>query len=146
MSKQAIIKELQQLLADVYGLYLKTQNYHWHIKGPHFKQLHEFFNEQYDSLAGFIDSIAERILTLGGHAPATFKSLSSITNISDGDSNLTWQNMISDLASDQDKIVNSLMSAFKVASSAHDEATVDFIAEKIGYFEKQRWMLESHLE
>lgn len=146
MSNQVTIKELQQLLADAYGLYLKTQNYHWHVKGPHFKQLHEFFNEQYDTLASFVDTTAERILTLGGQAPATFKSLSSMTNISDGDSSLTWQNMISDLASDQDKIVNGLTNVFKEASKVHDEATVDFAAENIGYFEKQRWMLESHLE
>lgn len=145
MSSQAVIKELQQLLADTYGLYLKTQNYHWHVKGPHFSQLHELFEEQYSNLAGNIDAIAERIIMLGGQAAATFKSLTALTNISDGDSNLTWQNMLSDLASDQDKLLSALKNTLSVANQDGDEGTIALVTGQIPAFEKNKWFLENHL-
>lgn len=145
MANLTTIKELQQLLADLYALYLKTQNYHWHIKGANFKFLHEFFGELYASLADNIDEVAERIIILGGQAPATFKSFMSLTNISDGDSALTWQNMVSDLASDQDKIVNAVNNVISAANSENDQATLGMVTEYIASFEKNRWMLESHL-
>lgn len=145
MSNQATIKELQQLLANIYALALKTQNYHWHVTGPHFKQLHELFDEQYSSLASEVDEVAERIIILGGQAPATYKALGALTNINDGDSNLTWQAMVSDLASDQDKIVESLTNVLRAAEQAKDEGTIDFASSKFSYYEKQRWFLEAHI-
>lgn len=145
MSSQATIKELEHLLADTYALYLKTQNYHWHVKGPHFSQLHELFNAQYDSLAGYIDETAERILMLGGSAPATFKAIMSLTNITDGDSNLTWQNMVSELASDQDNMISTLKNVLSAAQKDSDEGTLALASGRIGHFEKQRWFLENHL-
>ena len=70
MSK--IVKKLEIILADTYALYLKTQNYHWHVKGPQFKSLHELFEMQYRELAEAVDGVAERLLIMGHKAPATF--------------------------------------------------------------------------
>lgn len=145
MSNQALIKELEQLLADTYALYLKTQNYHWHVKGPHFSQLHELFQGQYEALAENIDEVAERIVMLGGQAPANFKALGALTNINDGDAGLTWQNMISDLASDQDKLINSAKNVLKAAQAVDDETTFGLIVEEIADYEKHKWFLENHI-
>jgi starvation-inducible DNA-binding protein len=145
MATQAVIKELQQLLANTYGLYLKTQNYHWHVKGAHFSQLHALFEEQYKKLAEIIDEIAERIIILGSQAVATFKSLAQLNKISDGDSNLTWQNMLSDLASDQQKIIENLKETLLIANQHNDEGTAVLISDKIPHFEKQHWFLQNHL-
>lgn len=145
MTNHATIKELENLLADTYALYLKTQNYHWHVKGPYFSQLHEFFEEQYKSLAEHVDEVAERIVMLGAHAPASFKALMALTNINDGDSALTWQNMVSDLASDHDKLIAKLQDVSKAASSENDEVTLSLVSDHLGYYEKQRWMLENHI-
>lgn len=145
MASQAVTKHLQQLLANTYGLYLKTQNYHWHVKGPHFSQLHALFEGQYKELAEMIDELAERIVILGGKAIATFKSLSQSNTISDGDSSLTWHGMLSDLCGDHDKILSNLKDVLSVAHQEGDEGTIALISEKIGYFEKQHWFLKNHL-
>ena len=78
--------ELAVLLADTYALYLKTQNYHWHVKGTQFKSLHELFERQYMELAAAVDEIAERILIMGNKAPATFKEFERLKRIKDGNS------------------------------------------------------------
>jgi len=79
-----VIKTLEVILADTYALYLKTQNYHWHVKGPQFKSLHELFEMQYRELAEAVDQLAERLLIMGHHAPATFTALNTLKTIKDG--------------------------------------------------------------
>lgn len=141
-----VIKELQQLLANTYSLYLKTQNYHWHVKGQNFKLLHELFEDQYKSLANAVDSIAERILILGGKAPATFKLLSSLSVITDGDSDLPANKMLSDLVADQNKLIISLKTVIVAAQKNNDDGTIAMASEFISKYEKARWFLENHLK
>ena len=73
MSNNPVAESLKKVLASSYILSLKTQNYHWNVKGPHFKQLHDLFGEQYNELNTAIDDIAERIRALG--APLTGSKL-----------------------------------------------------------------------
>src|SRR3989338_2617157 len=102
MSK--IVKKLEIILADTYALYLKTQNYHWHVKGPQFKSLHELFEMQYVELAEAVDQVAERILIKGHKAPATFKEFESIKSIKDGNSESSGNQMVTELAKDHDTL------------------------------------------
>ena len=81
----SVINKLEVLLADTYALYLKTQNYHWHVKGPNFKTLHELFEMQYKELANAVDSIAERIVIMAHKAPATFTDLNKLKTLKDGE-------------------------------------------------------------
>lgn len=103
MSK--VIKKLEVALADTYALYLKTQNYHWHVTGPQFKSLHELFEMQYKELAEAVDQIAERIRIMGHKAPATFTEFNQLKTIKDGDSGLSANEMVSELAKDNMMIV-----------------------------------------
>lgn len=146
MAFQATIKVLQQLFSDMYGLYLKTQNYHWHVVGPNFKLIHELFEGQYKELGEHIDSIAERIVTLGGKAPADFKAIAQATTISSGDSAQNWQKMVTDLAADQNKIVERVQEALKTASKEGDEGTAAMLSEYITHYQKNHWFLENHLK
>ena len=79
MSNNPVAESLKKVLASSYILSLKTQNYHWNVKGPHFKQLHDLFGEQYNELNTAIDDIAERIRALGTNEPANYSTYQSLS-------------------------------------------------------------------
>lgn len=136
-----IVKKLSVILADTYALYLKTQNYHWHVKGPQFKSLHELFEEQYKELADAVDTIAERIVIKGHKAPASFKEFETLKRLKDGHSNADSQHMLAELAEDHNILVHDLNQALAFAQSHNDEGTATLLADRIAAHEKARWML-----
>jgi starvation-inducible DNA-binding protein len=138
-----ILSRLSILMADTYAIYLKTQNYHWHVVGPQFKTLHELFEMQYRDLAEAVDTIAERIRTLGYQAPATFKEFESLKRIQDGDAKKAANEMIIELAHDHDALVKDLNQALSLAQDQKDEGTVTMLGDRIAAHEKARWMLNS---
>jgi len=146
MSKEDLIQAMAKLLADTYALYLKTQNYHWHVKGPHFKMLHQLFEDQYKGLADAVDDLAERILTLGGQAPATFSEFNELKTIQDGHSNAPAREMLIELQNDHGVLVNELSQILKTAQSLDDEGTVAVLSERIAIHEKIQWMLRATSE
>lgn len=142
----AIIKLLEVTLADTYALYLKTQNYHWHVRGTQFKSLHELFEMQYQELAEAVDQIAERILMLGHRAPATFNDLNRLKTVKDGDSSISANQMVSELAEDNNILVRDLNQAIKIAQENNDEGTVTLLSDRIAAHEKAHWMLGASKE
>lgn len=140
MNKMAVI------MADTYALYLKTQNYHWHVKGPHFKSLHELFEAQYQELALAVDSVAERMIMMGHSVPATFKQLNQLKTIKDGDSSLSSNEMVIELAHDNATLVKDLNSALAIAQAANDEGTVNLLSERVFFHQKAHWMLSASRE
>ncbi|WP_133129812.1 Dps family protein [Legionella yabuuchiae] len=141
-----LVKKLSILLADTYALYLKTQNYHWHVKGPQFKSLHELFEVQYRELAEAVDEVAERILIKGHNAPATFGQYEQLKTLKDGDSNSTANEMVTELANDHGQLVKDLYKAMDMAQSDNDEGTVNLLSNRIEAHEKYRWMLGASRE
>ncbi len=139
--KDKLTSELGRVLADTYALYLKTQNYHWHVKGSNFRSLHQLFEEEYTDLAQAVDTIAERILTLGGIAPASFKQFMELTSIKDGDSQASSEHMIEDLYNDHERVIGDMNKAIVIAQEASDEGTIALLGERIAEHEKMRWML-----
>lgn len=138
-----VIKKLEVTLADTYALYLKTQNYHWHVKGPQFKSLHELFEMQYKELAEAVDQVAERLLIIGHKAPATFDEFNKLKTIKDGNSSLNAHEMVSELAKDNSALVNDLNQAIKIAQDNNDEGTVTLLSDRIAAHQKAHWMLAS---
>ncbi|WP_115712291.1 Dps family protein [Legionella sainthelensi] len=138
-----IIKKLEVVLADTYALYLKTQNYHWHVKGVQFKSLHELFEMQYKQLADAVDEIAERILIIGHKAPATFSEFNALKTIKDGDSSADANQMVKELAEDNEALVKDLNKAVRLAQENGDEGTVALLSERIAAHEKAHWMLSA---
>ncbi|KTD25867.1 Dps family protein [Legionella maceachernii] len=141
-----VAKRLSIIMADTYALYLKTQNYHWHVKGPQFKGLHQLFDEQYHQLADAVDLVAERIRTIGHKVPATFKEFESLKRIKDGDSSINSNQMVTELAQDHDTLVKDLNQALALAQKNKDEGTANLLADRIEEHEKSRWMLEASRE
>lgn len=134
---------LSKLLADTYTLYLKTQNYHWHVRGPNFRTLHLLFEEQYTNLALAVDAIAERIVTLGGQAPASFEDYLSLASIQEGDAQTKADTMISNLAKDHRQVIKDMNTVIRLAQEQHDEGTIALLSERIAEHEKICWMLEA---
>ena len=138
-----VVNKLSILLADTYALYLKTQNYHWHVRGPQFKSLHELFEMQYTELANAVDELAERLRMMGHKAPATFKDFERLKRIKDGNSDLKANQMVVELANDHGMLVDDLNQSMVLAQKMKDEGTANLLADRILAHEKARWMLSA---
>lgn len=145
-ARKELAEELGLLLADTYTLYLKTQNFHWNVKGARFISLHELFEKQYLELFAALDVIAERIRALGYLAPATFTEFLRLTTIEEGDSRLPASEMIRKLMVDHEKISQSIRVFAEKAEKAKDQATTDLFSERSAAHEKAAWMLRSLLD
>ena len=142
-NKQPIIDILAPLTADTHILSLKTQNFHWHVKGPYFKFLHEMFDEQYESLARAVDTLSERIVTLGGQAPATMANILAHKTLDEGDSNLSAAEMVKTLAADHEQMSKALQQGIHQCNNNGDAATADILTERLIEHDKTAWMLFS---
>lgn len=145
-ARKELAEELGLLLADTYSLYLKTQNFHWNVKGARFMSLHELFEKQYNELFLALDVIAERIRALGYLAPSTFTEFLRLTTIEEGDSKLPASEMVRKLMLDNEKISQSIRIFAAKAESAKDQATSDLFSTRSAAHEKAAWMLRSILD
>ncbi len=141
-----ISEALSVMLADSYILYLKTHNFHWNVTGPMFQALHSLFMVQYTELWNALDEIAERIRSLGFHAPGTYKEFMSRTSIKESEGVLMAEAMVSELVIGQEAVARSARATLKVADDADDQATVDLMVQRLQVHEKNAWMLRSLLD
>lgn len=137
---------LSHLLADSYTLYLKTHFFHWNVTGPQFNSLHLMFETQYSELALAIDTIAERIRSLGHVAPGSYKQYSKLTSIEETDTAPPAEEMVRHLVEGHEAVVRTARKVFPSAEKASDEATCDLLTQRIQLHEKTAWMLRSILE
>jgi starvation-inducible DNA-binding protein len=140
-----IAEGLSVFLADTYSLYLKTQNYHWNVRGMHFMTLHEMFEEQYLNLAQTVDDIAERIRALGYMSPGSFTAFQELTHIPEDDTCPDAEQMLANLLAAHELTAKSADEVLQLANNANDEATVDILVDRISYHQKTAWMLRSML-
>ncbi len=138
---------LNKILADEFVLYTKTRNAHWNVEGPDFHSKHLFFESQYEQLDEIMDSVAERIRSLGHYAPATLKSFLDLTHLSEtlhhaNDSN----GFISELLNDHETLIIHLRENINLfANDFKDAGTSDYVTGLMETHEKMAWMLRSHL-
>jgi starvation-inducible DNA-binding protein len=143
--RKQIADGLSRLLADTYTLYLKTHNFHWNVTGPMFQTLHLMFETQYNELALAVDLIAERIRALGFHAPGSYAQFAKLTSIQERTDVPSADEMIRELAKDQETVVRTARSLFAKVDEAHDEPTADLLTQRMQLHEKTAWMLRSLL-
>jgi starvation-inducible DNA-binding protein len=146
MSTKALADELTKVLADTFVLYFKTHSFHWNVKGPRFRALHEMFEEQYTELWNATDEIAERIRTLGHWAPLSWDAMVAHARLKEAGQMPDADGMIEQLAYDNKAIVEGLYDALKMAEEADDQPTVDLMADRIAVHEKAAWMLSSSMK
>ena len=134
---------LARVLADTYTIYLKTQNYHWNVKGPLFHTLHAMFEEQYTELAMAIDEIAERIRALGVQAPGSYAQFSELTSIEEETGTPSAEEMIKQLVTDLETVIRKARQVLPIADEANDEPSADLLTQRMQIHEKTAWMLRS---
>jgi len=139
---------LNKLLSDEHVLYIKTRNAHWNVEGPDFASVHKFFESQYDELEGIIDSVAERIRSIGHYAEGTMSEYLKLTQLSEesreGNDSPSY---IKDLLSDHEAVIIELRENItRFAEDLHDLGTSDFITGLMETHEKMAWMLRAHLK
>ena len=142
--RKAIAEGLSRLLADTYTLYLKTHNFHWNVEGPLFNTLHLMFEEQYKELATAVDAVAERIRALGYPAPGSYSAYSKVASVKEaGDTVPLADEMVRELARDQETVAKTARSIFPVVEKANDEPTADLLTQRMQIHEKTAWMLRA---
>lgn len=148
INRQVVVTELAKVLADETVLYIKTKNAHWNIEGADFYDKHKFFETQFGQLDEIIDSIAERIRSIGHYAPATLKAYLSLTHLSEATTEKNdSEGFIKELLEDHESIIIVLRSNIKsFANDFDDLGTSDFVTGLMETHEKMAWFLRSHLK
>jgi starvation-inducible DNA-binding protein len=142
-----IVDVLTKILADEFVLYTKTKRAHWNVEGPDFYNKHLFFEQQYDAIDEIVDTVAERIRSLGHYTPATLKDFLALTHLTEelkekNDSN----GFIKELLLDHESIIIYLRENINsIANELQDAGTSDFITGLVENHEKMAWMLRAHL-
>src|SRR5262249_29193605 len=112
---------LNLLLADVFALYLKTKNFHWHVSGPHFRDYHLLLDEQADQIYATTDPIAERVRKLGGTTLRSIGQISRLQRVADNDADyVTPSDMLAELREDNQQIASRMRQAH-VACEEHND-------------------------
>jgi starvation-inducible DNA-binding protein len=145
-NQPAVADALNALLADSFALYLKTKNYHWHVQGPHFRELHLLFDEQATQILGTTDLIAERVRKNGA---ATLRSIGDITrhqSIRDDDSvGVEAAAMVRALAADNKVLLAQIRETKAAAEAAGDIATSGLVDGWADETQQRIWFLEATL-
>lgn len=145
MSKKLVLDILRSVFTDTYGLYLKTQSYHWNVTGPHFYSYHLLFEEQYKEMQGAVDVLAERFRTLGETLPISFDFFKHHSAIKFEGLPKNAQEMIRDLIIGHQVAMNHLKELIEAAHKESDSATEDLAINRLGVHEKALWVLQSSL-
>lgn len=142
-----IVEILTKVLADEFILYTKTKRSHWNVEGPDFYNKHIFFEQQYDAIDEIVDTVAERIRSLGHYTPATLKDFLALTHLTEElkESNDST-GFIKELLLDHESIIIYLRENINlIANDLQDAGTSDFITGLVENHEKMAWMLRAHL-
>ena len=133
---------LNGLLADVFALYLKTKNFHWHMSGPHFRDYHLLLDEHGDQIFAMTDPIAERVRKLGGNTIRSIGHISRQQRIPDNDAAyVTPQDMLAELREDNRKLVSIMRSAHDTCDEYNDVASTSLLEVWIDETERRAWFL-----
>jgi starvation-inducible DNA-binding protein len=133
---------MNAILADVFALYLKTKNFHWHMSGPHFRDYHLLLDEQGDQLFAMTDPIAERIRKIGGPTLKSIGHISRTQRVVDNDADYVEPlDMLAELAEDNKTLTARLREAHNVCDEHRDIATASLIEVWIDETERRAWFL-----
>jgi starvation-inducible DNA-binding protein len=133
---------MNAIAADVFALYLKTKNFHWHLSGPHFRDYHLLFDEQADQIFAMTDAIAERVRKVGGSTLRSIGHIARMQRISDNDAAYVEpSDMLAELREDNKSLAARLREAHDVVDEHRDIATASLIEVWIDETERRTWFL-----
>ena len=145
-SKKALVDGLNGLLADHLALYLKSKNFHWHVAGPRFRDLHLLFDEQAQQIFANVDAIAERVRKNGEFTLTSIGSVAGHSKVADQDDvTLNAELMIEELRDDNAALVKRLKEVKELAGEVGDNATDGMIDDWTDQAEERVWFLSQNL-
>src|SRR6516165_12464153 len=138
---------LRPLLADVFALYLKTKNFHWHISGPHFRDYHLLLDDQAEQIFAMTDDIAERARKIGGTTLHSISDVSRHQRLTDNnDESVTPKEMLTELNADNQALTRYFRSAHETCEKYNDVGTASLIEVWIDQTERRTWFLSEILQ
>jgi starvation-inducible DNA-binding protein len=141
-----IATSLRQLLADVFALYVKTKNFHWHMNGRHFRDYHLLLDEHAEQIFGMTDDIAERARKIGGGTLRSISDISRHQRLKDNNEEIvTPKEMLADLRDDNLQLTRFLRSSHQICEKHNDVATTGMIEIWIDQTERRTWFLSEIL-
>ena len=133
---------MNAILADVFALYLKTKNFHWHMSGPHFRDYHLLLDEHGDQIFAMTDPIAERVRKIGGQTIKSIGQISRLQRVLDNDAEYVEpEDMLAELREDNQTLTVRLREAHEVCEEHNDIATASLIEVWIDETERRTWFL-----
>jgi len=133
---------MNAILADVFALYLKTKNFHWHMSGPHFRDYHLLFDEQADQLYAMTDPIAERIRKTGGSTLRSIGHIARVQRLKDNNADYVDPlDMLAELREDNQTLAGRLREVHDMVNERRDIATASLIESWIDETERRTWFL-----
>ena len=133
---------LNLLLADVFALYLKTKNFHWHMSGRHFRDYHLLLDEHGDQIFAMTDPIAERVRKIGGVTLHSIGQIGRLQRVLDNDAEyVTPMDMLAELRDDNKQLVANMREAHGLCDDHGDVATASLIEVWIDETERRTWFL-----
>ncbi len=133
---------MNTLLADVFALYIKTKNFHWHMTGPHFRDWHLMLDEQATQIYEITDDIAERVRKIGGTTIRSIGQIAKLSKIKDSDeASMKPEAMLSELLADNRTLITRLRACHAVTESVGDYASTAMIEVWIDEAERRAWFL-----
>jgi len=133
---------LNALLADVFTLYLKTKNFHWHVSGPYFRDFHLLLDEQADQVFAMTDPIAERVRKIGGTTIRSIGQVARLKRLKDNDADFVDPfDMLAELRQDNQALGNSMLAVHELCDEHNDVATASLLEAWIDETERRVWFL-----
>ncbi len=137
-----VAAELGPLLADVFALYLKTKNFHWHMSGPHFRDYHLLLDEQGDQVFAMTDPVAERARKLGGTTLRSIGHVARLQRLADNDAEfVTPEGMLAELREDNMRLAGFMRGVHALCAEVGDVATTSLLEVWIDETERRSWFL-----
>jgi starvation-inducible DNA-binding protein len=134
--------ELRKLLADVFALYVKTKNFHWHMSGRHFRDYHLLLDEHGTHIFAMTDEIAERARKIGGTTIRSVSDISKHQRLKDNNAEgVAYEDMLSGLRADNQQLTRNLRSTHELCDKHNDVATASLIENWIDETERRTWFL-----
>ncbi len=141
-ARAEIAGALTALLADVFALYLKTKNFHWHLSGPHFRDFHLMLDDQGEQIIAMTDAIGERARKVGGTTLRSISHISRLQRLLDNDADfVTPDDMMAELKSDNEQLVRIMREVHELTSEHRDFASTSLLENWIDEAEGRIWFL-----
>ena len=133
---------MNAILADVFALYMKTKNFHWHMSGPHFRDYHLLLDEQGEQIFAMTDVIAERARKIGGTTIHSISEIAEQQRLKDNNAQFVPpRNMLAELRDDNQQLTREMRSFHQVCEDHNDVATTSLLEVWIDETERRTWFL-----